>query len=75
MVNATLMNIADSPTNVQLPGVYNKEEIPRVPIICTGALQAQTDSFQNNLCGHQVALAWLHSGMIYSAGRPLHFTN
>jgi len=36
MVNATLMNIADSPTNVQLPGVYNNEEIPRVPIICTG---------------------------------------
>ena len=38
MVNATLMNIADSPTNVQLPGVYKVEEIPRVPIICTGAL-------------------------------------
>ncbi len=38
MVNATLMNIADSPTNVQLPGVYKTEEIPRVPIICTGAL-------------------------------------
>ena len=37
MVNATLMNIADSPTNVQLPGVYKTEEIPRVPIICTGA--------------------------------------
>merc|ERR1712176_1182227 len=36
MVNATLMNIADNPTNVQLPGVYNKEDIPRVPIICTG---------------------------------------
>jgi len=36
MVNATLMNIADSPTNVQLPGVYNQEEIPRVPVICTG---------------------------------------
>jgi len=36
MVNATLMNIADNPTNVQLPGVYQKEEIPRVPIICTG---------------------------------------
>merc|ERR1712054_460478 len=34
MVNATLMNIADNPTNVQLPGVYNNEEIPRVPIIC-----------------------------------------
>jgi hypothetical protein len=36
MVNATLMNIADSPTNVQLPGMYNKEENPRVPIIVTG---------------------------------------
>jgi hypothetical protein len=36
MVNATLMNLADNPTNVQLPGVYVKEEIPRVPIICTG---------------------------------------
>merc|ERR550537_1683887 len=36
MVNATLMNIADNPTNVQLPGMYNTEQIPRVPIICTG---------------------------------------
>jgi len=36
MVNATLMNLADNPTNVQLPGVYQKEEIPRVPVICTG---------------------------------------
>ncbi len=36
MVNATLMNIADNPTNVQLPGIYNKETIPRVPIIVTG---------------------------------------
>merc|ERR1712118_288013 len=36
MVNATLMNIADNPTNVQLPGMYNMEAIPRVPIICTG---------------------------------------
>lgn len=36
MVNATLMNIADSPTNVQLPGVYKNEEIPRVPVVCTG---------------------------------------
>ncbi len=36
MCNATLMNIADNPTNVQLPGVYKTEEIPRVPIICTG---------------------------------------
>ncbi|XP_022986812.1 ribulose bisphosphate carboxylase/oxygenase activase, chloroplastic isoform X7 [Cucurbita maxima] len=36
MVNATLMNIADNPTNVQLPGLYNKEENPRVPIIVTG---------------------------------------
>ncbi|WCJ19659.1 Ribulose bisphosphate carboxylase/oxygenase activase chloroplastic [Euphorbia peplus] len=36
MVNATLMNIADAPTNVQLPGMYNKEDNPRVPIIVTG---------------------------------------
>merc|ERR1712118_500136 len=36
MCNATLMNIADNPTNVQLPGVYKTEETPRVPIICTG---------------------------------------
>ncbi|XP_030464249.2 ribulose bisphosphate carboxylase/oxygenase activase, chloroplastic [Syzygium oleosum] len=36
MVNATLMNIADNPTNVLLPGMYNKEENPRVPIIVTG---------------------------------------
>lgn len=36
MVNATLMNIADSPNNVQLPGMYNVQDIPRVPIICTG---------------------------------------
>ena len=36
MVNATLMNIADNPTNVQLPGVYKEDTIPRVPIICTG---------------------------------------
>jgi len=36
MVNATLMNIADNPTNVQLPGQYVTEEIPRVPIIATG---------------------------------------
>mmetsp|Transcript_10398 Transcript_10398/g.16978 ORF Transcript_10398/g.16978 Transcript_10398/m.16978 type:complete len:451 (+) Transcript_10398:104-1456(+) len=36
MVNATLMNIADNPTNVQMPGMYNMEEIPRVPIIVTG---------------------------------------
>ncbi|GAA0175684.1 hypothetical protein LIER_41959 [Lithospermum erythrorhizon] len=36
MVNATLMNIAVSLTNVQLPGMYNKEEIPCVPIIVTG---------------------------------------
>merc|ERR1712048_1339271 len=36
MVNATLMNIADNPTNVQLPGMYNQESIPRVPLIVTG---------------------------------------
>jgi hypothetical protein len=38
MCNATLMNIADNPTNVQLPGVYKNDPIPRVPVICTGAL-------------------------------------
>lgn len=36
MVNATLMNVADNPTNVQLPGVYKIDTIPRVPIVCTG---------------------------------------
>ena len=36
MVNATLMNIADNPTNVQLPGRYKKQDNPRVPIIVTG---------------------------------------
>lgn len=36
LVNATLMNIADNPTNVQLPGQYNKEQINRVPIVATG---------------------------------------
>ncbi|KAH9310342.1 hypothetical protein KI387_025377, partial [Taxus chinensis] len=36
MVNATLMNIADNPTNVQLPDMYNKEDNPRVPIIVIG---------------------------------------
>ncbi|KAL6908034.1 hypothetical protein ACP4OV_002204 [Aristida adscensionis] len=35
-LGATLMNIADNPTNVQLPGQYNKEENPRVPIVVTG---------------------------------------
>eukprot|EP01023_Acetabularia_acetabulum_P008927 TRINITY_DN1392_c0_g1_i1.p1 TRINITY_DN1392_c0_g1~~TRINITY_DN1392_c0_g1_i1.p1 ORF type:complete len:412 (-),score=93.49 TRINITY_DN1392_c0_g1_i1:326-1561(-) len=36
MVNATLMNIADNPSNVQLPGVYKTENIPRVPVVATG---------------------------------------
>ncbi|CAA2934522.1 ribulose bisphosphate carboxylase oxygenase activase, chloroplastic [Olea europaea subsp. europaea] len=36
VVNATLMNIVDNPTNLQLPGMYNEEENPRVPIIVTG---------------------------------------
>ncbi|WVZ56420.1 hypothetical protein U9M48_006956 [Paspalum notatum var. saurae] len=36
MVNATLMNIADNPTNVQLPGQYNRQDNPRVPVIVTG---------------------------------------
>jgi hypothetical protein len=33
-VNATLMNIADNPTNVQLPGQYNKDENPRSGAYC-----------------------------------------
>lgn len=36
LVNATLMNIADNPTNVQLPGSYDAEPTTRVPIILTG---------------------------------------
>ncbi|MEB3356852.1 MAG: ribulose bisphosphate carboxylase small subunit [Synechococcales bacterium] len=36
LVNGTLMNIADNPTNVQLPGSYDDQPIQRVPIIVTG---------------------------------------
>ena len=36
LVNGTLMNIADNPTNVQLPGAYDSNAIQRVPIIVTG---------------------------------------
>jgi ribulose bisphosphate carboxylase small subunit len=36
LVNGTLMNIADNPTNVQLPGSYDAEQIQRIPIIVTG---------------------------------------
>ncbi|QKD82885.1 AAA family ATPase [Thermoleptolyngbya sichuanensis A183] len=36
LVNATLMNIADNPTNVQLPGSYDAEPTQRIPIIVTG---------------------------------------
>lgn len=36
LVNGTLMNIADNPTNVQLPGAYDSNPIQRVPIIVTG---------------------------------------
>jgi SpoVK/Ycf46/Vps4 family AAA+-type ATPase len=36
LVNATLMNIADNPTNVQLPGSYDATPLPRIPIIVTG---------------------------------------
>lgn len=36
LVNATLMNIADNPTNVQLPGSYDSEPLQRIPIIVTG---------------------------------------
>lgn len=36
LVNGTLMNIADNPTNVQLPGSYEAEPIQRIPIVATG---------------------------------------
>jgi len=36
LVNGTLMNIADNPTNVQLPGSYDDKPLPRVPILVTG---------------------------------------
>jgi SpoVK/Ycf46/Vps4 family AAA+-type ATPase len=36
LVNATLMAIADNPTNVQLPGSYDRTPLPRIPIIVTG---------------------------------------
>jgi ribulose bisphosphate carboxylase small subunit len=36
LVAGTLMNIADNPTNVQLPGSYDPEPIQRVPLIVTG---------------------------------------
>ncbi|MDY7008940.1 MAG: ribulose bisphosphate carboxylase small subunit [Cyanobacteriota bacterium] len=36
LVNATLMNIADNPTNVQLPGSYDETPLYRIPIIVTG---------------------------------------
>jgi ribulose bisphosphate carboxylase small subunit len=36
LVHGTLMNVADNPTNVQLPGNYNDEPTVRIPIIVTG---------------------------------------
>jgi ribulose bisphosphate carboxylase small subunit len=36
LVNGTLMNIADNPTDVQLPGSYDSTPLQRVPIIVTG---------------------------------------
>ena len=36
LVNATLMNIADNPTNVQLPGSYDDTPLHRVSIVVTG---------------------------------------
>ena len=36
LVAGTLMNIADNPTNVQLPGSYDSEPVQRIPIIVTG---------------------------------------
>jgi ribulose bisphosphate carboxylase small subunit len=36
LVNGTLMNIADNPTDVQLPGSYDATPLHRVPILVTG---------------------------------------
>jgi ribulose bisphosphate carboxylase small subunit len=36
LVHGTLMNIADNPTNVQLPGSYDSQPTQRIPIIVTG---------------------------------------
>ncbi|MCS6812995.1 MAG: ribulose bisphosphate carboxylase small subunit [Cyanobacteria bacterium] len=36
LVHGTLMNIADNPTNVQLPGSYDETPLHRVPILVTG---------------------------------------
>jgi ribulose bisphosphate carboxylase small subunit len=36
LVNGTLMNIADNPTNVQLPGSYDDQPLQRIPIVVTG---------------------------------------
>ncbi|NET60081.1 MAG: AAA family ATPase [Symploca sp. SIO2E6] len=36
LVNGTLMNIADNPTDVQLPGSYDSNPLQRIPIIVTG---------------------------------------
>lgn len=36
LVHGTLMNIADNPNNVQLPGSYDSEPTQRIPIILTG---------------------------------------
>ncbi|VAI04531.1 unnamed protein product [Triticum turgidum subsp. durum] len=45
MVNATLMNIADAPTNVQLPGMYNKEDTRDDRIgVCKGIFQTDNVS-------------------------------
>ena len=60
MVNATLMNIADSPTNVQLPGVYKTEEIPRVPIICTGVYHPLSRGWISVRCFPCLASATVH---------------
>lgn len=36
LVHGTLMNIADNPNNVQLPGSYDSEPTQRIPILLTG---------------------------------------
>merc|ERR1711869_64155 len=53
MCNATLMNIADNPTNVQLPGVYKTDEIPGQSIDFFGALRARVyDDMVKDFCAN-----------------------
>merc|ERR1719359_1738215 len=74
------MNIADNPTNVQLPGVYKTEEIPRVPIICTGndffgALRARVyDDMVKDFCAN-IGIENLGKRLVNSKDGDVSFEN